>query len=123
MSASNHADQPRIKALGEPLHSVRILALGSRCIIAQQHVNIGLAADGVDVAVNDVPQKQDKLLELVKEIELVGRKSVAIPGDVSKESDVKSMVAKTVEELGSLDIVCFSPLHHPLVLICLDRRM
>ncbi|KAG9088931.1 hypothetical protein FRC07_012448 [Ceratobasidium sp. 392] len=65
-----------------------------------------LATDGVDVAVNDIPQKKDQLLELVQEIEHVGRKSIAIPGDVSKESDVKSMVAKTVEELGGLDIVC-----------------
>ncbi|KAG9101152.1 hypothetical protein FS749_009871 [Ceratobasidium sp. UAMH 11750] len=68
-------------------------------------IALRLAADGIDVAVNDIPQKQDKLLELVKEIELAGLKSIAIPGDVSKEDDVKSMVAKTVAELGGLDIM------------------
>ncbi|KAG8714312.1 hypothetical protein FRC09_017760 [Ceratobasidium sp. 395] len=68
-------------------------------------VALRLAADGIDVSVNDIPQKQELLLELVKEIESGGRKSIAITGDVSKESDVKNLVAKTVEELGGLDIM------------------
>ncbi|KAG8707231.1 hypothetical protein FRC09_001955, partial [Ceratobasidium sp. 395] len=67
-------------------------------------VALRLAADGIDVSVNDIPQKQELLLELVKEIESGGRKSIAITGDVSKESDVKNLVTKTVEELGGLDI-------------------
>ncbi|KAG8685406.1 hypothetical protein FRC09_014762, partial [Ceratobasidium sp. 395] len=68
-------------------------------------IALRFAADGVDVAVNDIPQKENLLLELVKEIELTGRKSIAIPGDVSKESEVKEMVTKTVDELGGLDIM------------------
>ncbi|KAG9088900.1 hypothetical protein FRC07_012451, partial [Ceratobasidium sp. 392] len=68
-------------------------------------IAIRLAADGVDVAVNDIPQKKDELLELVREIERVGRKSIAVLGDVSKENEVTRMVAETVEELGGLDIM------------------
>ncbi|KAG8777551.1 hypothetical protein FRC12_000314 [Ceratobasidium sp. 428] len=68
-------------------------------------VALKLAADGIDVSVNDIPQKQDLLLELVKEIESGGRKSIAITGDVLKESEVKNLVAKTVQELGGLDIM------------------
>jgi len=68
-------------------------------------VALRLAADGIDVSVNDIPQKQDALLELVKEIEAGGRKSIAVTGDVSKESDVKNLVAQTVEKLGGLDIM------------------
>ncbi|KAG8683589.1 hypothetical protein FRC08_014198, partial [Ceratobasidium sp. 394] len=68
-------------------------------------VALRLAADGVDVSVNDIPQKQDVLLELVKEIEAKGRKSIAVTGDVSKESEVKNMVAQTVEKLGGVDIM------------------
>ncbi|KAG9119387.1 hypothetical protein FRC07_005602 [Ceratobasidium sp. 392] len=68
-------------------------------------IALRLAADGIDVAVNDIPSKQESLLALVKEIEAGGRKSIAVTGDVSQESEVKGLVAKTVEELGGLDIM------------------
>ncbi|QRV82890.1 Enoyl-(Acyl carrier protein) reductase [Ceratobasidium sp. AG-Ba] len=68
-------------------------------------IALKLAIDGVDVAVNDIPQKQNALLELVKEIEARGRKSIAIPGNVANQVEVKEMVSKTVELLGSLDIM------------------
>lgn len=68
-------------------------------------IALKLAADGVDVAVNDIPKKQEALLEVVKEIEGRGRKAIAVPADVSKESEVKAIVTKTVEELGTLDIM------------------
>ncbi|KAG8766979.1 hypothetical protein FRC12_006526 [Ceratobasidium sp. 428] len=74
-------------------------------LLVDKSHTLELAADGIDVSVNDIPQKQDLLLALVKEIESGGRKSTAITGDVSKESDVKNLVAKTVQELGGLDIM------------------
>ncbi|QRV80612.1 short chain dehydrogenase [Ceratobasidium sp. AG-Ba] len=68
-------------------------------------IALKLATDGADVAVNDIPQKQDVLLELVKQIEAMGRRSLAIPGNVTRENEVKSMVAKAVEAFGGLDIM------------------
>lgn len=68
---------------------------------------VGLAADGLDVAVNDVPAKLDDLKQLAGEIEAIGRKAITIPGDVSKEAEVQAMVKKAVESLGGLDVVCF----------------
>ena len=64
-----------------------------------------LAKDGLDVALNDIASKAERLGEVVKEIEAKGRKAVAVPGDVSSEEDVKNMVDKTVEKLGGVDCV------------------
>ena len=65
--------------------------------------------DGNDVAVNDIDTKQNELEQLIEEVRSLGRKAISIPGDVSKENEVQAMVTKTVNALGSLDIVstCF----------------
>lgn len=67
---------------------------------------VGLAADGMDIAVNDIPAKLDNLKQVVGEIEALGRKAIAIPGDVSKEAEVRALVKQTVDALGGLDVVC-----------------
>ncbi|CAE6417140.1 unnamed protein product [Rhizoctonia solani] len=68
-------------------------------------IALQLARDGVDIAVNDIPSKQAELEQLVKEIELMDRKAIPIPADVSKESEVQAMVQKAVDALGGLDIM------------------
>ncbi|KAG8777555.1 hypothetical protein FRC12_000318 [Ceratobasidium sp. 428] len=68
-------------------------------------ISLRLAADGVDVAVNDLPQKQEALGQLVKEIEALGRRTIQVIADVSKETEVRDMVNKVVETLGGLDIM------------------
>ena len=79
----------------------------------------GLAQDGNDVAVNDIASKQAELVKLVEDIQRMGRKSVTIPADISKEPEVQAIVQKTVEELGGLDIVSltFPTVVHLLCLI------
>jgi len=64
-----------------------------------------LADDGLDIAVNDIASKVGKIEEVVEEIKKKGRRAIAIPGDVSKEADVQAMIEKTVQELGSLDVM------------------
>ncbi|GAB1524459.1 hypothetical protein RhiTH_007613 [Rhizoctonia solani] len=68
-------------------------------------VALKLASDGVDVALADIPSKQDALEQVVKEIERLGRKAIAVTGDVSNEPQVQAIVQKTVEVLGGLDIM------------------
>ncbi|CAE7210411.1 unnamed protein product [Rhizoctonia solani] len=68
-------------------------------------IALKLAADGNDVAVNDINTKQSELEQLVEEIKNHGRKAIAVTGDVSKEIEVKELVSKTVEALGGLDIM------------------
>ena len=48
-----------------------------------------LAEDGLDVAVNDLPDAPG-LEDVVREIESKGRRSLAVPGDVSLEEESRS---------------------------------
>jgi meso-butanediol dehydrogenase / (S,S)-butanediol dehydrogenase / diacetyl reductase len=68
-------------------------------------ISLRLADDGIDVAINDLPSQFAELEELKAEIEQKGRKSICIPGDVSKDDEVKQMVAATVRDLGELNIM------------------
>jgi 3-oxoacyl-[acyl-carrier protein] reductase len=67
-------------------------------------IAIALARDGADVAINflDDGAAADRVAAEVKEH---GRRSVLVPGDVSRPADVDAMVATVVRELGALDVV------------------
>jgi NAD(P)-dependent dehydrogenase (short-subunit alcohol dehydrogenase family) len=68
-------------------------------------IALRLAADGLDVAVDDLPSKLELLEEVVNEIKAMGRKSIALTFSISQEDEVKAMVEQTVSELGRLDVV------------------
>ena len=68
-------------------------------------IAIRLAQDGIDIAVNDIASKAAQIENVVNEIRKIGRKSIALPGDVTKEEEVKGIIETTVNELGGLDIV------------------
>ena len=74
-------------------------ARGIGCAIA-----LRLAEDGLDVAVNDLSNTPE-LDDVVREIESKGRRSLAVPGDVSLEVEVEKIIQQVVEKLGSLDVV------------------
>ena len=76
-----------------------------------QAISLRLADDGLDVAVNDVQAKSEELQKVVTEIRARGRRALAIPGDVSREEDVKCMINTVVEQLGGLDVVWIFCLH------------
>ena len=67
-------------------------------------VALGLAKAGADVVVNYVvdPASADAVCQ---EIVAMGRRAIAIQGDVSVEADVIAMFAKAVEFFGTLHIV------------------
>ncbi|KAF4566424.1 hypothetical protein EYR36_011850 [Pleurotus pulmonarius] len=70
-------------------------------------IALRLVSDGFDVAINDIAPKQAALDQLVSEItSKTSRRAIAVPGDVSKDGDVKGIVDKVVRELGGLDVVC-----------------
>ncbi len=68
-------------------------------------IALQLACDGLDIAVNDVASKQDRVDEVVKEIQKLGRKAIAVLADVTSEEEVKGMIERVANELGSVDIV------------------
>jgi NAD(P)-dependent dehydrogenase (short-subunit alcohol dehydrogenase family) len=67
-------------------------------------IALRLADDGLDVAVNDLTDGPD-LDAVRKEIEAKGRRSLALPADVSLEPDVIRIIDEVVEKLGSIDVV------------------
>ncbi|MFF3863891.1 SDR family oxidoreductase [Streptomyces sp. NPDC002209] len=65
---------------------------------------IGLGRAGADVVVNYV-SGQEAAQEVVREIEGFGVRAYAHEGDVSQEDQVVGMVARMVEEFGTIDIM------------------
>lgn len=78
-------------------------------------IAVQLAADGADVVVVDkiaAPQSiwpgdadWQGLDAVVREIEGLGRRGLAITADVSAAADVDTMVSRTVDKFGKLDIL------------------
>jgi len=64
---------------------------------------IALAKEGCSVVVSDIDQED--CVRVVKEIEDIGVKGLAIKCDVSKEAEVDELISKTIEKFGKLDIL------------------
>lgn len=67
-------------------------------------IALRLAGDGLDVAVNDLPNTPE-LDDVVREIENKGRRSFPVLADVSLEEDVEKIIQQVVQKLGSLDVM------------------
>jgi len=67
-------------------------------------VALGLARAGADVAVNYVthPETADAV---VREIQGLGRRAIALQADVSREAEVERMFADAIAQFGTLHIV------------------
>ncbi|KAG8685768.1 hypothetical protein FRC11_010106, partial [Ceratobasidium sp. 423] len=70
-----------------------------------QAIALRLAADGMDIAILDLPSKQDLLERVSGEIQATGRKSLVLFADVSKEREVQDAVQQTVKTFGCLDVM------------------
>ncbi len=68
-----------------------------------------LARSGFDVAINDLvagaPEDDTGAWGLKREIEKVGRRALVIEADVSVAEDRRRIVTRTVEQLGSIDLL------------------
>lgn len=71
-------------------------------------IALRLAKDGLYIAVVDLPDKLALLDAVVADIQQLNRKAIALTYDITKEKDMEAMVAKTVDELGRLDVVSVS---------------
>ncbi|MBW9173296.1 3-oxoacyl-[acyl-carrier-protein] reductase [Clostridium estertheticum] len=67
-------------------------------------IALKLAKHGANVVVN-YRNSVDAVQEVVKEIEALGVKVLAIQADISSYADVENMIKKSVEEFGSIDIL------------------
>ncbi len=66
-------------------------------------IALTLARKGADIAVSDV--NLEKAEEAAKEIEGLGRKAIAIKGNVASVAEAEKMVEETVARLGKVDIL------------------
>ena len=66
---------------------------------------LGLARDGFDVVVNDVERQREVLDGTRREIEALGRNSLAVVADVSNKAEVEAMVAAAMAAFGQVDAV------------------
>ncbi len=66
---------------------------------------IAYAREGADVAINYLPDEEPDALEVLGIIREAGRTAAGIPGDLRSESFCQELIAKTVNELGGLDIL------------------
>ena len=67
-------------------------------------VALGLARAGADVAVNYV-SNPDAAQDVVRQIEAMGRRAIAISADVSNEAEVDAMFAAAIAAFGTLHVV------------------
>jgi len=68
-------------------------------------IALRLAADGLDIAINDLPSKTSEIDRVVEEIKSKGRRAIAVPADCTSEEAVEAMVDKVVLELGGVDVM------------------
>lgn len=67
-------------------------------------IALKLAECGANVAIVDRKPK-DETEEVIRQIETMGRRGLAIQADVSNHKDAKKMVEAVVKEFGSIDIL------------------
>jgi NAD(P)-dependent dehydrogenase (short-subunit alcohol dehydrogenase family) len=80
---------------------VAIVTGGSKGI--GRAIALALAGEGADVAV--AARGVDDLEQVASDIRALGKRSLAVPTDVSDPDAIQHLVDRTIEELGTLDIL------------------
>ncbi len=68
-------------------------------------IALGLARDGFDLVVNDIPRQEAELAAVAEEIAMLGRRGIALLADVSDRAEVGSMVEAALAQTGRIDAV------------------
>ena len=103
------------------LEGKKALVVGARRNMGKAFA-LGLAEAGADVAVTDINMESGQLHKVSKEIEAMGRKSLALKTDISSEKEVKELVKNVVEEFGTIDILMnVAVMYHPKSMVDLDE--
>lgn len=68
-------------------------------------VAIAYAREGADVAISYLEAEQSDAEETARWVEQAGRRALLLPGDLRDEDHCRALVARTVAELGRIDIL------------------
>lgn len=92
-----------------PISTVNLSLEGQVAIVTGGGTGIGrgialeLARAGADIVA--ASRTLSKLEKVIEEIGALGRRSLAVPTDVSKKSDVDNLVSRATREFGNIDIL------------------
>lgn len=68
-------------------------------------VAIAFAREGADIALSYLDSEEEDALETRTWVEKAGRRALLLPGDIRDEPLARSLVTRTVQELGRLDVL------------------
>jgi NAD(P)-dependent dehydrogenase (short-subunit alcohol dehydrogenase family) len=68
-------------------------------------VAIAFAREGADVVLAYLPEEEADGQETARWVKEAGRTAITVPGDIQDESHCQALVARTVDELGGLDVL------------------
>jgi NAD(P)-dependent dehydrogenase (short-subunit alcohol dehydrogenase family) len=74
-------------------------------------VAVMYAREGAEVAISYLPEEQADAEETQRHVEAAGRKCLLLPGDLTDAGYCESIVARTVEAFGKLDILVSNAAH------------
>jgi NAD(P)-dependent dehydrogenase (short-subunit alcohol dehydrogenase family) len=102
MTPRPRADDPQRRGAGKLDGKVALITGGDSGI--GRAVAIAFALEGADVAVSYL-EEHDDAEETKRLVEAEGRRCVTLPGDVGDEAHCRTLVERTVGELGGLDVL------------------
>ena len=68
-------------------------------------IALGLAEHGFDLVITDIGREEAALAAVRDEIQRLGRKAVAVTGDVSSKAEVERVAATALAEAGRIDLL------------------
>ena len=87
-----------------PLKDKVVIVTGARQGLGKS-ISLGMAEQGADLVICDRVLDDGKLAETAKEIEVMGRKTLSLGGDITVEDDVNNVVNKALEKFGKIDVL------------------
>lgn len=88
---------------GMPRLAGRVVAITGASAGIGRACAVRLAAEGAAIVAS--ARRSDLLDGLVRSIEASGGRAIAVAGDVTRETDMQTLVARSVETFGSLDVM------------------
>ena len=99
-----------------------VLVTGSRRGIGKT-IALAFAEAGADVAICDLVVEDGQLQSVAREIEKLGRRSLAVQADTSRKTDVDTLVQKVMDQFGLIDILVNNAgVNVPSLLLDLDEK-
>jgi NAD(P)-dependent dehydrogenase (short-subunit alcohol dehydrogenase family) len=103
MTPEPDATGPQRQGSGKLAGKVALITGGDSGI--GRAVAVLFAREGADVAIGHLAEEDTDANETVKLVEAEGRRCLTLPGDIGDEAFCRDAVARTVRELGRLDVL------------------